>query len=49
MAEELNSEISDSKLLIFEQGGHGLYWEVPGLFNKSVINFIKQHDDNLHQ
>ena len=40
MAEELNSEIPNSKLLIFDQGGHGLYWEVPDLFNKAVLNFI---------
>ncbi len=37
MAEELNSEIPNSKLLIFEQGGHGLYWEVPDQFNQAVI------------
>jgi len=48
MAKELNSEISNSTLLIFEQGGHGLYWEVPESFNESVITFIKQHDDS-HQ
>jgi pimeloyl-ACP methyl ester carboxylesterase len=47
MAQELSSEIPDSKLLIFEQGGHGLYWEVPELFNESVINFVKQHGDEL--
>lgn len=41
MAEELHSEIPDSKLRIFDQGGHDLYWEVPELFNESVINFIK--------
>ena len=40
MAEELNSEIPSSKLLIFEQGGHGLYWEVPELFNKAVLDFV---------
>jgi len=48
MAEELNSEIPKSKLLIFEQGGHGLYWEVPELFNESVIDFIKQHGYEVH-
>ena len=40
MAEKLSSEIPDSKLLIFGQGGHGLYWEVPDLFNKAVLDFI---------
>jgi pimeloyl-ACP methyl ester carboxylesterase len=40
MAEELSSEIPDSKLLIFEQGGHGLYWEVPDQFNKAVLDFV---------
>jgi pimeloyl-ACP methyl ester carboxylesterase len=45
MAKELSSEIPNSKLLIFDQGGHGLYWEVPELFNESVINFIKQHGE----
>jgi len=45
MAEELHSEIPDSNLRIFDKGGHGLYWEVPELFNESVLNFIKQHDD----
>ena len=41
MAEELKFEIPDAKLMIFEQGGHGLYWEVPELFNKAVLEFIK--------
>ncbi len=40
MAEELNSEIPHSKLLIFEQGGHGLYWEAPDQFNKAVLDFV---------
>ena len=42
MARELHSEIPDSKLLIFEQGGHGLYWEVPHLFNKAVLEFMSK-------
>ena len=37
---ELESEIPKAKLLIFEQGGHGLYWEVPELFNRSVVDFL---------
>jgi pimeloyl-ACP methyl ester carboxylesterase len=41
MAKELSSEIPNSKLLIFDQGGHGLYWEVPELFNKTVLDFVK--------
>ena len=41
MAVELNSEIPNSELLIFDQGGHGLYWEVPELFNKTVLDFIE--------
>ena len=49
MAEEMSSEIPNSELLIFEQGGHGLYWEVPDLFNASVLDFIRQHGDDLHQ
>jgi pimeloyl-ACP methyl ester carboxylesterase len=40
MAEELNSEIPSSKLVMFEKGGHGLYWEVPDLFNKTVLDFV---------
>jgi pimeloyl-ACP methyl ester carboxylesterase len=30
----------NSKLLIFEQGGHGLYWEVPDQFNQAVLDFV---------
>ena len=44
MAKELSSEISNSKLVIFEQGGHGLYWEVPDLFNKAVLEFIESQN-----
>ncbi len=40
LAKELESEIPNAKLLTFEQGGHGLYWEVPQLFNKSVLDFL---------
>jgi pimeloyl-ACP methyl ester carboxylesterase len=49
MAEELSSEIPDSKLTIFEQGGHGVYWEVPDLFNDTVINLIKEYGDETHK
>jgi pimeloyl-ACP methyl ester carboxylesterase len=47
MAEELSSEMSVSELKVFEQGGHGLYWEISELFNESVLDFIKQHGDEL--
>ncbi len=40
MAEEINSEIPGSKLKVFEQGGHGLYWEIPDRFNKAVLDFV---------
>ena len=41
MVRELEAEIPGSKLLILESGGHGLYWEVPHLFNQAVIGFLK--------
>ena len=44
MAEELYSEISDSELMVFENGGHGLYWEIPDLFNKAVLGFVKARE-----
>jgi len=47
MAKKLSSKIPDSRLVIFEQGGHGLYWEVPELFNESVIEFIKKHGEGV--
>jgi pimeloyl-ACP methyl ester carboxylesterase len=40
MAKELKVEIRDARLVVFEQGGHGLYWEVPHLFNKAVLDFL---------
>ncbi len=40
MAEELSSDIPGSELKVFEQGGHGLYWEIPDSFNKAVLDFI---------
>ena len=40
MAKELNLKISNSKLVIFEQGGHGLYREVPDQFNQVVLDFV---------
>jgi pimeloyl-ACP methyl ester carboxylesterase len=40
MVKEMESEIPRAKLLLFEQGGHGLYWEIPHLFNEAVIDFL---------
>ena len=40
MLEEIKSEIPHAKLMVFEQGGHGLYWEVPDLFNKAILDFL---------
>ena len=45
MAQELCSEIPDSKLIVFEQGGHGLYWEVPDEFNQAVLEFVHSIND----
>lgn len=39
-AQELESLIPEAKLLVFKQGGHGLYWEIPRLFNEAAIEFI---------
>ena len=43
MAKELEAGIPNAKLALFEQGGHGLYWEVPQLFNKAVLAFLKSN------
>jgi pimeloyl-ACP methyl ester carboxylesterase len=40
MAKELEAEMPDARLLVLEQGGHGLYWEVPKLFNRAVLDFL---------
>ena len=40
MAEELSSEIPGSELKVLDQGGHGLYWEIPDLFNREVLEFV---------
>jgi len=45
MAKELKSEIPNSNLVVFEQGGHGLYWEVPHLFNKTVLEFLNSEKE----
>ena len=43
MAKELETGIPSAKLALFEQGGHGLYWEVPQLFNKTVLAFLNRN------
>lgn len=40
MAKGLQSEMPNAELLVLEQGGHGLYWETPQLFNKAVVDFL---------
>lgn len=40
MAKALRAEMRDARLLVLEQGGHGLYWEVPQLFNQAVLDFL---------
>ncbi|MGD8228085.1 MAG: alpha/beta fold hydrolase [Desulfobacteraceae bacterium] len=42
MAKELKAEIPDARLIVLEHGGHGLYWEVPELFNKAVLGFLHE-------
>lgn len=44
MAKELGAEIPNAKLLVFDQGGHGLYWEVPHLFNEAVLDFLSSQE-----
>lgn len=43
LAEALHEEIPHSELVVFERGGHGLYWEIPRLFNRTVLDFISSH------
>jgi len=43
IAKALKSEMPRAKLLVFEQGGHGLYWEIPTQFNKAVYDFISSN------
>jgi pimeloyl-ACP methyl ester carboxylesterase len=42
MAKELKAEMPEARLIVLEQGGHGLYWEVPDLFNKAVLDFLNE-------
>jgi pimeloyl-ACP methyl ester carboxylesterase len=42
MAKELEAEMPNARLLVLEQGGHGLYWEVAHLFNKAVLDFLNE-------
>ena len=44
MAKELEAEMPDARLLVLEQGGHGLYWEVPNLFNRAVLDFLNEQE-----
>jgi pimeloyl-ACP methyl ester carboxylesterase len=44
LAEDLHAEIPHSKLVVFECGGHGLYWEIPHLFNQTVLDFLTSQD-----
>ena len=43
MAEGLKAEIPNAKMVVFERGGHGLYWEVPDLFNRTVLDFLSDY------
>ncbi len=43
IAKALKSEMSHAKLLVFQQGGHGMYWEIPTQFNKAVRDFINDN------
>ncbi len=43
MAEDLKAEMPGAKLVILDRGGHGLYWEVSEMFNKTVLEFLKEH------
>lgn len=39
VAEELKSLIPQAKLVVYKQGGHGLYWEIPQLFHEAIVEF----------
>jgi 3-oxoadipate enol-lactonase len=41
LAGELHAEMPHSRMVVFDRGGHGLYWEVPELFNRTVLDFLK--------
>ena len=40
LAEELVSVMPNARLTVFDHGGHGLYWEAPESFNRTVIDFL---------
>jgi len=40
MAQDLKSGIPHARLQVLEGGGHGLYWEIPEEFNKTVLDFL---------
>lgn len=42
LAEAMKRGIKDSKLIPFENSGHGLFWEEHDKFNKELIQFIEE-------
>ncbi len=41
--ETLKKEIRNSKLILFENSGHGLFWEEKDKLNKELIEFINEY------
>ncbi|MFB6468726.1 alpha/beta fold hydrolase [Cytobacillus sp. Hz8] len=41
LAKALNKGIANSKLVWFENSGHGLFWEERNKFNKELVSFIE--------
>ncbi len=37
------AHIKQAETVIVPEAGHSTYWEQPGAFNRSVLNFIKKH------
>ena len=35
--------ISDSRLQVLENSGHGFLWEIPDAFNRAVLDFLEAH------
>ena len=42
LAEAQNNEIKNSKLLVFEESGHGLFYDEKDRFNKVLLDFIRE-------
>jgi non-heme chloroperoxidase len=40
LGETLNKEIKDSKLVLFENSGHGVFWEEKDKLNQEITEFI---------